>query len=131
MSLPVVHKKHEHILKKFATLNVDMQEMSLLKAKSEAQLRKVRDSLSQLENFIHSPVKFENNKDYMVSLSMENTLKVWDMVSKECVKTVNSIPEGYSCVEYMSANEFVCGHNTKPITVWNIQAPSDVVWGKF
>ena len=79
---------------------------------TENLLSAVKDSVA-LKNFKH-----------LVSTSEDRTIKIWDLDSKECVRTLVGHYDRINCSEILPNGQLICGTNLKKIQLWSSEKVS-------
>ena len=55
------------------------------------------------------------SKQFLVSVSLDKTIKIWDLKSNQCIKTLDGHTERVNCLEVLSNNQFASGSADKSI----------------
>ena len=102
--------------KEFRMVNITIEHMEQLKAKQQKQVKQVKAKLNKVEqlkkqikvcsfkatenNFVSSffgKLKFSVPKSKIISCSFDKTIKVWDLETKECIKTLSDNTGDINC----------------------------------
>ena len=66
-------------------------------------------------------IQFIENSNRLISASQDNTIKVWDLKTGECLKTLNEHERWVTCILTISNNQLVSSSNDKTIKIWDLE----------
>ena len=64
--------------------------------------------------------KLDSNKKYLISGSLDNTVKLWNLENNQCVITFEGHTEGVKCVEILNTRQIISGSLDKSLKLWNV-----------
>ena len=63
----------------------------------------------------------------LVSVSRDNSVKIWDLTSGKCVRTLRETTANINCLKLLDKDRFGCGLSNKLIRIWDIKSGSCVL----
>ena len=68
-------------------------------------------------------VSFSPNNQYVVSGSFDKTVRIWDVESGDCIKTLEGHTFGVNGVSFSPNNQYVVsGSNDKTVRIWEVES---------
>ena len=59
---------------------------------------------------------------FLVSCSLDNTIKMWDLETRECIRTLEGHSAEIHCIDVLENGFLISGSKDKSLKIWN---PSD------
>jgi WD40 repeat protein len=95
-------------------------EMKIKKFKISNDSGKLIKNFYQHEDFVHS-IQVIEDANRLISASYDKTIKIWDLQSGECLKTLNEHSLGAKSVLIYKNNKFISGSFDKTIKIWDLE----------
>ena len=134
-------KVREDINKEFRKVNLTIENIQQLKTKQQDQVEQEKAKLNKVKQ-LKDQIKAcsfqstENNfassffgklnlsslkpKSKIVSCSSDETINVWDLKTKECIKTLSGHTREISCIEAVNDTQVLSGSADRSIKLWDL-----------
>ena len=135
-------KETETFEEEFRKVDLTIQRVQQLKSKYEANVKAAQDNMDKLQ-FMGKQMKkstFMAKKDfdissfgaldlmnlnrYLASSSFDKTIKLWDLETSECIRTLEGHTDKIQCMDVLENGHLISGSYDKSLKVWN---PNDGV----
>lgn len=91
----------------------------------EAALRRAYDNNSVVLRGHNAPVKcaiFSPDGRYIVSVSIDEIIKVWDVKTAKCIKTIKDDSDGIYCVKFTPDGKYIISATSVGIKIWDVKS---------
>ena len=132
----------ENFEEEFRKVDLTIQRVQQLKSEYEANVKTVQNNMDKLQ-FVSQQMKkcsfvaktdfgissfgslnLTNLSRYLASSSIDKTIKLWDLETNECTRTLEGHTEQINGIEVLAKGHLISGSDDKSLKVWN---PSDGV----
>jgi WD40 repeat protein len=127
----------------FRSIHLKIESIQALKVKNEEGIKHLLvkiNALKSINNKLRN-CEFKVNKEHfiksnfgdlilnclnkkLISSSYDKTLKIWDLDSNECIRTLTGHTEEVLCVEKLSNGQFISSSNDKTLKIWDSDSGS-------
>ena len=127
----------KHFEDQFRQVDLSIESVQQLQTKYEANVKALQDSMNELQflskqmnkcSFLaekdldtssFGALNLMNLSRYLASSSKDNTIKLWDFETKECIRTIEGHAAKIDCIDVLSNGQLVSGSKDKLLKVWN------------
>ena len=126
----------KNIEEEFRKVDLTIERVQQLQSKCEVNVKALQHSMEMLQFAEHQMKKssFEAKKDFdtssfgalnlgtldrfLVSASMNKCIKVWNLETKECLRTLEGHTEKINCINVLANGHLISGCDDKLLKVW-------------
>ena len=129
-------EEKESLEAEFRKLELNIEHVKQLKTSNEAKIQVLQSrivefgrmtsqiqacSFKPAENLSTSIFGSLNLKKsrHLVSSSYDSTIKIWDLDSNDCVRTLVGHSKQVRCLDILPDGQFICGSDDKTIKIWS------------
>jgi WD40 repeat protein len=91
----------------------------------EAALRRVYDNNSVVLRGHNAPVDcaiYSPDGRYIASVSNDEIIKIWDVKSAKCIKTIKDDSDGIYCVKFTPDGKYIISATSVGIKIWDVES---------
>ena len=135
-----VEREKETFEEEFRKVDLTIEHVQQLQSKYEANIKELHDKMTNLQfmgkqmrkcSFMtkadldissFGSLNLVNLNKYLASSSEDKTIKLWDLETSECIRTLEGHTEQINCMEVLENGLLISGSDDNSLKIWN---PSD------
>jgi aspartate 1-decarboxylase len=67
-------------------------------------------------------IEVDEKSNKMISASDDNTIKIWDLESGDCLKTLTDHQDWVNCIIIIPGDKFISGANDETVKIWDMNS---------